>query len=72
MFTETRSFQDWQHSAIREYNYEYRVVDPVTKATCLLRTRRPKIQEQVEFIVRQALSETGRPPAGGKAVYYAF
>ena len=54
-----------------DYNYEYPVIDPVTKGTYLLRTRRPKIKDQIQFHVRWALSNRQRAKADEKVILYA-
>jgi hypothetical protein len=54
-----------------DYTYEYPVVDPITKGTYLLRTRRPKIKEQIQFHVRLALSGRQRAKADEKVILYA-
>jgi hypothetical protein len=69
---QTRSIYDWQRGSVPDHTYEYRVIDPVTKGTYLLRTQRPKIPEQVEFHVRLALQENKRVRAGETTVLYAL
>jgi len=54
-----------------QYKYEYSVVDPVTKGNYLLRTRRPKIKDQIQFQIRVLLSGKGRVKPAETMVLYA-
>jgi hypothetical protein len=54
-----------------QYKYEYSVVDPVTKGNYLLRTRRPKIRDQIQFQIRVLLSGKGRVKTAETMILYA-
>jgi hypothetical protein len=53
------------------YTYEYPVIDPITKGTYLLRTRKPKIKDQIQFHIRMALATRQRAKRDEKVILYA-
>jgi hypothetical protein len=53
------------------YKYEHTVVDPITKGNYVLRTRRPKIKDQIQFHIRVLVSGRARVKPDEKMVLYA-
>ena len=72
MATQPRSRAQGQRGTHPDYTYEYCVIDPVTKGTYLLRTKRPKIKEQIEFHLKLALSGRKRVQPGEQVTLYAL
>jgi hypothetical protein len=72
MVTQTRSREQGQSGTHPDYTYEYCLIDPVTKGTYLLRTKRPKIRDQIEFHIKLALSGRKRVQTGEKVILYAL